>query len=214
MEMSSYSRGFDMRSRIWFAVVVLSIECAVNAGIALSAGGGAIEVAQPLVAYQGIEVSRVSYLKGRPFQLIPGYSVHLIGEPSCVCDERGESINRNAASFLGIKARYDGYHAATSMLLGDTLHVYMDLSKLKPLTEDLERQLNGWSVDAVVKATAECILLTAYDCRFGIADPGSGRRVETKYIWLEVQGSAEYMHLGGVFSLEELGPLPRRRLFN
>lgn len=46
MEMSSYCRGGDMRSRIW---------CAVHAGIALSAGGGAIEVAQPLVAYQGID---------------------------------------------------------------------------------------------------------------------------------------------------------------
>jgi len=203
-----------MLRRVGCVGVLAVIVCAIDVATVLGAGGGALEVAQPLVAYQGIEVSRVSYVMGRPFSLIPGYNVELIGKPSCVCNDHGNSVNLNAASFLGIEAAYDSYHAATSMLHGDTLHVYMDLSGLKPLTEELKRKLHGWSADAVIKATVECILLTAYDCRFGIADPRSGGRVEARYVWLEVQGPPKYTHLGGVFSFEQLGPLPRKRLFN
>jgi hypothetical protein len=196
------------------AVVLAGIVCTICVVGAFGFGGGALEVAQPLIAYQGIELSRVSYVMGRPFSLVPGYNVYLVGQPSCVCNDQGKSVNLNAASFLGIKAGYDSYHGATSMLHGDTLHVYMDLSGLKPLTEELQHQLRGWSVDAVVKATAECILLTAYDCRFGIAGHGTGRRVEAKYIRLDVFGADKYAHLAGVFSFEELGRLPRKRLFN
>lgn len=203
-----------MVRRMARVAVLGGIVFTVYVGAAFGFGGGALEVAQPLIAYEGIEVSRVSYVMGRPFSLIPGYNVRLVGEPSCVCNDQAESVNLNAASFLGIEAGYDSYHAATSMLHGDTLHVYIDLSGLTPLTEELEHQLRGWSVDTVVKATVECILLTAYDCRLGIAGHGTGRRVEAKYIRLDVLGADKYLHLGGVFSFEELGPLPRRRLFN
>jgi hypothetical protein len=194
--------------------VFVGIICTIDVVGTFGFGGGALEVAQPLVAYEGIEVSKVSYVMGRPFSLVPGYNIYLIGEPSCVCNDQGKSVNLNAASFLGIKAGYDACHGATSMLLGDTLRVYMDLSGLKPLTDELEHQLRGWSVDSAVKATVECILLTAYDCRFGIAGPGTRDRIEAKYIRLDVLGADTYAHLWGVFSFEELGPLPRNRRFN
>ena len=184
-------------------------KCGLAATGAFGWGGGALEVAQPLVANEGIEVSRVSYMMGRPHALVPGYNVYLLGEPSCVCDGLGNSINRNAASFLGITAGYDSRHGATGRLLGDTLHVFMDLSGLRPAGPDLQ----GFSVDAVIRATVECILVTAYDCRFGYSEQYSGEYDEARYVWLEVRGSDEYSQLGGVFSFKELGPLPRNRLF-
>ena len=199
-----------MKGKLCSAAVATLIVCAFDAVQVFGFGGGAIEVAQPLVAYEGIEVSRVSYVMGRPFSLVPGYNVYLTGTPSCVCNDQGKSVNRNAASFLGIEAGYDPYHGATSKLHGDTLHVFMDLSDLQPAGPELD----GFSVDAVVEATVECILVTAYDCRFGIEGGGTGKWVEAKYVWLEVRGSDEYCHLGGVFSFEKLGPLPRHRLFN
>ena len=70
-------------------------------------------------------------------------------------------------------------------------------------------------VDAVIKATVECVLLTAYNHRSGLIGPvrEPTGEVEAKYIWLEIRGSAEYDSLAGVFSFESLGRLPRQRQF-
>jgi hypothetical protein len=208
------AEGVRVLKRMGCGALTVGLTLIVNAVVAFGFGGGALEVAQPLISYEGIEVSRVSYVMGRPFSPVPGYNVYLIGEPSCVCNDQGNSVNLNAANLLGIRAGYDPYHGATSMLHGDTLHVYVDLSGLKPLTEELRRKLRGWSAEAVINATVECILLTAYDCRFGMADQWSGDRVEARYVWLEVKGPAKYDQLRGVFSFEQLGLLPRKRLFN
>jgi hypothetical protein len=197
-----------MAMRAWSVGIAAVTMCVFPISAAFSAGGGALEVAQPLVGGEGIEVSRVSYVMGAPYVLVPGYNVYLVGEPSCVCDGQGKSVNRNAASFLGIKAGYDPYHAATSKLHGDTLHVFMDLSELRPAGPELD----GFSVDAVVKATVQSILLTAYECRAAISEPDTGL-VDAKYVWLEIRGSDEYSGLGGVFTFDKLAPTFRKRLF-
>lgn len=197
-----------MKSRLGIAVTLTVLTTALGASTALASGGGTIEVAQPIVAYEYIQVSRVTFAMGRPHQHIPGYELRHLGTPSCVCDDRGESANRNAASFLGMKAGYHPHHS-TGSLFGDTLRVYLDLSELRPAGPELE----GVSVDAAIRAAVECVLTTAYDSRFGIVDSPDVRRVPAKHVWLEVRGSDEYSHLGGVFSFEELGQLPRERFF-
>jgi hypothetical protein len=179
-------------------------------GYALGSGGGVVEVAEPLLGYEFLQVSRVSYNIGFPQRaLVPGFAVSLIGLPGCVCDENGRSLNLNAANILGIKAGYDPYHAETSKLHGDTLHVFLDLSGLPPDTTELE----GYSIDTIIRATVECVLVTAYDSRTAIADADTFALVEAKHVWLEVRGSDRYAALGGVFSFADLGQLPRERLF-
>lgn len=163
-----------------------------------------IEVVQPLVTEEGIFLSAVSYVKYTG-SLIPGYEVIYVGEPSCVIDELGHSVNRNVASLLGIRTGYDPRHT-TSSLLGDTLSVFVDLSSLAG------KPPRGWSVAGAIEATVECVLTAAYRARFGW-DSATQARVEAKYIQVDVRGMAEYAHLGGVFSIASLGELPRRREF-
>ena len=200
-------------------ICMLMLLVALTASEALGAFGGIIEVAQPLADAEGIYVSRVSYSRNYiPTLRVPGYEVSFVAEPNCVCEEYppGTFSNLNAANFLGIKTDIDSFHRDTSKLFGDTLHVMVDLSQMKPFTEEVERQLFGWSAEAVVKATIESVLLTASRNRIGLGEPdgtGAHELVEARYIWVEVLGSEDYAHLGGVFSFEELGPLPRARRF-
>jgi hypothetical protein len=182
----------------------LSLPLALFAARVNGAFESPIEVVQPLVTEQGIFPSTVSYVKYTG-SLIPGYPVIYVGEASCVIDELGNSVNRNVANLLGIRTGYDPLHA-TSALLGDTLSVFVDLSSLTG------KPPSGWSVKGAVEATVECVLATAYGARFGW-DSTTHARVEAQYVQLKVQGSAEYAHLGGVFSFASLGELPRQRHF-
>jgi hypothetical protein len=177
--------------------------------------GGLLDVTQPMVDPEGIWVSTVTYERScLPSTIIPGYEITFVGKPNCVALENQPEKcgNLNAASLLGITATIDSIHGLTNQLLGDTLHAIIDLSGLKPMTEELEHQLFGWSVDAVVKATVESVLLTAYNHRTGISHSGTGL-VEANYLWLEIRGSADYHDLAQVYSFDALGRLPRRRKF-
>jgi hypothetical protein len=197
-----------MGSRLGFTISAAAVTWALGTFPVMASGGGAIEVAQPLVTFERIEICRVGFVMGRPHQHIPGYELKYLGRLSCVCDEMGRSVNRNAAGFLGIEAGYHPHHT-TGRLFGDTLRVYMDLSELEPPGPELQ----GIPADVVIRAAFECILTTAYDCRFGISDSPDAARVPARYVLVEVRGSEEHAHLGGVFSFEELGQLPRKRFF-
>jgi len=205
-----------MSSKWVVTVILLSVVLVGGISSAFACVGGVLDVAQPLVSGDmGIVVSPVSYIRNcLPSVIIPGYEICFVGEPSCVCEESsgGKSVNVNAANLVGITATVDSFHMKTNRLLGDTLHAIIDLSHMKPLTDDLHHQLRGWSVDAVVRATVESVLATAYNHRRGVVRPDTAL-VEAQYLRLEIQGAAEYENLGGVFSFDALGHLPRQRQF-
>ena len=88
----------------------------------------------------------------------------------------------------------------------------MDLTDLPPMTEDIRRQLLGWTVDDVVKAAVTSVLLTAYWHRRGISPPDSLGECHSAYaehVWLEIEGSDQYAPLGGVFNTDYLDSLSR-----
>ena len=198
----------------------LAVLAALGAGFSAAFGclGGVLDVAQPMVdPDHGIVVCTVTYQRMCvPSATIPGYEICFTGNRNCVCDEySGKSVNINAANILGISATVDTFHMKTNRLLGDTLHAIIDLSHMKPMSDSLRDQLAWLPVNAVVRATVESVLLTAYNHRSGLAGPAHEPfgEVEAKYIWLEIRGSTEYDSLGGVFSFESLGHLPRQRHF-
>jgi hypothetical protein len=210
----------DWDRRVMSAALLGLAILALISAPALGASGGIIQVAQPLIMGDGtIVVSTVSYHRSYiPTVRIPGYEVSLVGEANCVCVDEppGASRNLNAANLLGIKMDIDPFHKATSRLIGDTLHVTMDLSSLNLSPEESRYPFHGRSVDAVIKATVECILLTASWNRTGIDDPenpGLPGACEAKYIWVDVKGPKKYAIFGGVFSFAGLGTLPRERIF-
>ncbi|MFZ1948196.1 MAG: hypothetical protein WAW06_11670 [bacterium] len=191
-------------------VMVMGLDLGAR-GQAFGCVGGVLDVAQPVVGPEGIKVSIVSYsLNCLPTLLIPGYEICFIGNPNCIPldDPPGGSANLNSANFLGITATIDSFHIKTSHLLGDTLHAIIDLSAMKPVTPELERQLLGFPVDEAVGATVEAVLVTAYLHHDAIADPDTGL-VEANYLWLEIRGAPRYQNLGGVFPFSSLGPHPR-----
>jgi len=202
-----------MRSIIGGLAAIGALAAAISA--AFGCLGGILDVSQPVLdSEMGIVVSTVSYTRMcLPSIIIPGYEICFVGEPNCVCQEYSrKSENINAANIVGITATVDSFHIKTSRLLGDTLHTIVDLSHMKPTTDSLTAKLFGWSVDAVVKATVESVLLTAYNHRKGVTDPDTGL-VEAKYLWLEIRGPAEYDSLGGVFRFDAFRHLPRHRQF-
>ena len=205
-----------MRSIIGGLLALGALAIAISA--AFGCMGGVLDVAQPMVDWDhGITVCTVTYQRMcLPSTVIPGYEICFTGKPNCVCSEYlGRSVNINAANILGITATVDTFHMKTNGLLGDTLHAIIDLSDMKPMSDSLGDQLGVYSVDPVVRATVECVLLTAYNHRSGLTGPvhTPTGEVEAKYIWLEIRGSAEYDSLAGVFSFESLGRLPRQRHF-
>jgi hypothetical protein len=205
-----------MKSIIGSLAVVAALAGGFNA--AFGCLGGVLDVAQPMVdPDHGIVVCTVTYQRMCvPTTTIPGYEICFTGKPNCVCDEySGKSVNINADNILGISATVDSFHMKTNRLLGDTLHAIIDLSHMRPMSDSLRNQLGWLPVDAVIKATVECVLLTAYNHRSGLIGPvrEPTGEVEANYIWLEIRGSAEYDSLAGVFSFESLGRLPRQRQF-
>ena len=205
-----------MRNNMLFTCVFCVVALLVGSTHPVSGClGGLLDVAQPMTDPEGIWVSTVTYSRScLPSTIIPGYEITFVGRPNCVALENQPEKcgNLNAASLLGITATIDSIHGLTNKLLGDTLHAIIDLSGLKPMNEDLEHQLFGWSADAVVKATVESVLLTAYNHRTAISHSGTGL-VEANYLWLEITGSADYDDLAQVYSFDDLGRLPRRRQF-
>jgi hypothetical protein len=199
------------------ALPALAVVIAVGATAAptLACFGGIIEVAQPLADPEGILVRVVSFSRNCvPTLVVPGYEVEFVAEPSFVrCEGKPDTAeNLNAASFLGIRTDIDPFHGRTSRLLGDTLHVMIDLTAIPSMTEDLRRRLNGWSIDDVIKATAESVLLTAYWHRRGVSAPdslGRSHSVYAQYVWLEIHGPEQYLSLGGVFNTDYLDSLSR-----
>ena len=197
------------------SALVLVVVITGTATPALACFGGIIEVAQPLADPEGILVRVVSLSRNCvPTLVVPGYEVRFVGEPSFVRKESHPDTaeNLNAANFLRIRADIDPFHGRTSRLLGDTLHVIMDLTDIPPMTEDLRRQLRGWSIDDVVKAAAQSVLLTAYWHRRGISAPDSAGRshsVYAQHVWLEIHGPERYLYLGGVFNTDYLDSLSR-----
>jgi hypothetical protein len=194
---------------------VLAVVAVAVFGIAvrtMACDGGIIEVVQPLVDPYGVHPRTVSLSRSCiPRTVVPGYEVWFVATPSCVChDMPAEVWNMNAASFVGITTGIDPFHSRTNGLLGDTLHIIMDLTSLSPMTPDLEAKLFDWSIDDVVVATAKSMLLTAYRSRRGVAGPdsvGMYHSVYAEHVWLEVQGCEEYASLGGVFGLAYLDSL-------
>jgi hypothetical protein len=201
------------------AAVSVIVALAVVAGAAVSAlacDGGIIEVVQPLVDQYGVHTRTVSLSRSCvPRTVVPGYEVSFVGQPSCVCHDIPPAVaNMNAANFLGINTSIDTFHSHTNRLLGDTLHVIMDLTSLAPLTEEIRHQLHGSSVDEVVEATVASMLVTAYRHRRGISGPdsvGMYHSVYAEHVWLEVQGSEDYASLGGVFGLAYLDSVSREQ---
>jgi len=204
-----------MRRVAGLSAMVVVIAIAVTAAPVLACFGGIIEVAQPLVDPEGILVRVVSLSRNCvPTLVVPGYEVKFVAEPSFVRHEGhpDPAENLNAANFLGIRTDIDPFHGRTSRLLGDTLHVVIDLTAVPSMTEELRRQLHGWSIDDVIKATAESVLLTAYWHRRGISAPdsvGGSHSVYAKHVWLEIHGPEQYLSLGGVFSIDYLDSLSR-----
>lgn len=193
-------------------LVVVGATVLATAVQMIACDGAIIEVVQPLVDQYGVHARTVSLSRSCvPRTVVPGYEVSFVGEPSCVChDLPAEVWNMNAASFVGIKTGIDTFHSHTNGLLGDTLHVFMDLTSLSPMTADLEAKLFHWSLDDVVVGTAKSMLLTAYRCRRGVSGPdsvGMYHPVYAEHVWLEVQGPEEYAWLGGVFGLAYLDSL-------
>ena len=187
-----------------------SLRAMISIILVLSAGIGTttkaafefpIEAPQPIVTEEGIFISAVSYVKYYG-SWEPGYIVPWVVAESCVIDELGNSVNRNAANLLGIRADCDRKRS-----LGDTMYVFMDLASLDP-----KALAGSWSIDRVVEATVECVLTAASACNTRY-DSEKRARVELGYIHLEIRGSAEYKRLGGTFSFKSLGVLPRQRSF-
>ena len=203
----------SLKELVW--VALLAVLPAVTASAAWGCEGGLLDVAQPMVDSQGISVSIVTYSRScLPSLIIPGYEVCFVGKPNCVPldDQIGGFENLNAASIVGITATVDSFHMKTNSLFGDTLHAIIDLSGLKAYTPEVRRQLGGWSIEAVVRATVEAVLLNAYNDPWGIPEPDTGL-VKAKHVWVEIRGSAEYDSLSGVFSLETYDPLSRGTFF-
>jgi hypothetical protein len=151
-----WRRRFRMRRLAGLSALLTLTAIIATAAPALACFGDIIEVAQPLVDSEGILVRVVSLSRSCvPTSVVPGYEVKFVGEPSFV---RGEghpdtAENLNAAYFLGIRTDIDPFHGRTSRLLGDTLHVVVDLTAVPTMTEELRRRLLGWSTDDVIKAT-------------------------------------------------------------
>jgi len=161
-----------------------------------------LEVWQPIETEEGLRLSRVTYIKYLT-RIPPGYLVNYTCEENRVMTERGGFENRNAANLLGLMAWSDSLHLGQE-LFGDTLRVYVDLSAVTS-----QKTIHGWPLESVVEATVECVLTNAFERRSGY-DHDLRKSIEAKYVELEIRGSAEYAHLGGLFSFDELEVLPRK----
>jgi len=121
-------------------------------------------------------------------------------DESSVIDERGNATNRNAAQQLGLTV-------APATLSNDTLHVTMDVSGA------LREGIQGYSVDSIVKATYECLLLNARKSREGYSYE-HGERVTANFVRVTLTGSDAYRSIGKTYSFEkDLSDLPRQRVF-
>ena len=187
----------------YISVVAAAFAVLLSAETSRGSSESAIQVAQPMVIEEGIFVSAATY--SRYVGLVPGYAVSLVSAPNCIVGEDGTTQNRNAANIAGIIFSYDPFHNS-GHLRGDTLCVRIDLSGLHPAPE-----LRGWSLDAVVDATIGSLLLTASWHRFGW---NRDRKVEAKFVRVDIAGSQAYGDRGGTFGFKSLGELPRRRHFH
>lgn len=185
-------------ARSIIAIVTIAL-CASPAGAAFET---ALEVWQPIETEEGIVLSRVTYIRYLT-RTPPGYPVNFTCEASRVMTELGEFENRNASNLLGLMAWSDSLHLR-QQLFGDTLRVFVDLSGITA-----QKTSHGWNLQTVVEATVECVLANAAQYRSG-RDWDRKKWVEARYVELEIRGSTEYADLGGVFSFEQLGVLPRK----
>lgn len=162
----------------------------------------AVEVAQPFATEGGLMVSAVTYLKFLGSRS-PGEAVPLVGEPSWVTNYAGNPVSANEAARAGIKTGCDPKHL-NGGLYGDTLSVWIDLSAARDTMPD------DTPLHAIIAATVECVLITAYKGRMG-SDLQNATPVEAHWIRLEVRGAPQYASMGGVFATADLGTLPRKR---
>jgi len=117
-------------------------------------------------------------------------------------------VNWNAANLLGLKAGCHPAHFDADTLFGDTLKVYLDLSGV-----DFEKKTEGFTADAVVRATVQCVLINALASREAYHRVLRGA-VKAKHIQLEVRGCEKYASLGGVWDCDkDLANLPRKARF-
>jgi len=170
-----------------------------------SAFENALQVAQPIETEEGIVISIVTvvkYLGDKP----PGLLVPFTCEENCIVTESGRSENRNAAHILGIRTGVDPYHATKGgSLYGDTLKVFIDLREASG-----GKTPSGWSLDAVMEATLECVLYNAERTRTAYGPDGP---FKAKHVKVDVLGADRFSALSKVYSFEALGELPRKSSF-
>ena len=191
----------SMTARMW-GLLVLSL---FVAGTAFSTEEVAIEVAQPILTEEGIRVSDVTfvrYLGSRSWGDVVWYTC----DKSFVTNQAGEAVNRNAASLAGLSATAYSYHAQEQALFGDTVRVFIDLTKM-------DASKLGCNPDTLVAATLECVLInatrsmTAWEYK-------TERYVKAKHLTVEFRGTVNPIYSTRTYLFEALlRGMPRQRLF-
>lgn len=164
-----------------------------------------VEVAQPFATDVGLQVSTVTYFQYLEPR-VPGEAVRLVGEASWVTSVLGKPVSANVAACAGIKTGCDA-QGSDRPLYGDTLSVWIDLSAAR------DTVVCGWSMRAVVAATVECVLITAWRERTAW-DRQKALPAEAHWIRLDVRGAPQYASMGGVFAMSDLGPRPRKSYYD
>jgi hypothetical protein len=166
----------------------------------------AFEIAQPIDLVGGVVIRLVTVVKNVG-QIPAGMTVPYTTEANCIVTDGTQSGNRNAADLLGVRATVDPYHASGGgSLYGDTLRVCIDLRAAQD-----SHTPHGWSLDAVVHATLECVLYNAERCRRAYGPDGP---FDAKYVDVQILGAERYSDLAQVYAFKDLGKLPRRSTFD
>lgn len=150
------------------------------------------EVTQPVEGSgEGVLLANVSYVDWFSIGLDPWPSVRLTTAANSILTDRGAQ-NLNVANTLGIKTSLGGPLSADPSkpqgLRGDTLDVILSVPESPPARGSTQK-----SMDAVVGATLECVLMNA-------------RRYwpRLRYVSVLVNGNDAYAKLSGPYSLESI----------
>jgi hypothetical protein len=188
------SRG-DRRTRIvvgWMCALGALVPAFMFSNASWASHEEAIEVAQPIATLDGLCISRVTYAH-HVGGAEPGRAVLFTAAKNCVLfDGSNQGENRNAAEQYGIGVRLkpDPSIAGRSLAPSDTLRrieVIVDARKV--------RKAADFSIDAVIGATIDCVLINA-----------AASRPHVREVHVTVLGDKSMTHFGGDFVLRALKP--------
>jgi len=135
-----------------------------------------------------------------------GETVGFTCDESFVVNDSGKPVNMNGASLAGLNAAAFSYHGEEEALFGDTMKVWIDLSKM-----DLSKV--PYCNVHLIDATVECVLINATRSMTAW-DRASQRDVTAKHLTVVFRGAPDSSYSTRTYSFEELvKTVPREEPF-